>query len=258
MNNKKYHRFLDEAGDTTFYKKGKIDIVGMKGVSKCFMLGMVKFNEPIAPIRKKVLELQQEVINDPYYQEIPSIIKKKKKDGYFFHCKDDIPEVRKLFYNYINSLDCSFEVVIGRKKVSLYEQEHEGKENAFYADLLSYLLNNKLGVEDRLVLNIAERGKTTKNKTLDLALQKATVRHLKNIGKENQTKVTFNVQNHYTEPLLNIADYFCWCIQRVFERGEVRYYNYIKDKISLIVDLYDECNIYTPKNPITKNNHLGI
>jgi hypothetical protein len=40
---KVYHRFLDESGDTTFYGKRKRVIVGEKGVSKCFILGMVKF-----------------------------------------------------------------------------------------------------------------------------------------------------------------------------------------------------------------------
>jgi hypothetical protein len=46
-------------------------------------------------------------------------------------------------------------------------------------------------------------------------------------------------QNHQTEPLLNIADYFCWAIQRVFERGETRYYDFIRKKNSFVVDLYD-------------------
>jgi hypothetical protein len=54
-----------------------------------------------------------------------------------------------------------------------------------------------------------------------------------------QRKVVFNVQNHQTEPLLNIADYLCWPVQRIFERGEMRYYNFVQEKISLVVDLYD-------------------
>ncbi|MBK7110374.1 MAG: hypothetical protein IPH61_14940 [Bacteroidetes bacterium] len=37
------HRFLDEAGDTAFYGKGKKAIIGNEGVSNCFMIGMVKF-----------------------------------------------------------------------------------------------------------------------------------------------------------------------------------------------------------------------
>ncbi|HMN91463.1 MAG TPA: hypothetical protein PKD70_07565, partial [Saprospiraceae bacterium] len=55
---KDFHRFLDEAGDTTFYGKGKVDIIGQMGVSCCFILGMVKFKEPLESIRQRVIELQ--------------------------------------------------------------------------------------------------------------------------------------------------------------------------------------------------------
>jgi hypothetical protein len=49
----------------------------------------------------------------------------------------------------------------------------------------------------------------------------------------------------------------------VFERGETRYYNYISDKISLVVDLYDlehytnSGNYYTEKHPLTPINKLS-
>ncbi len=42
---KVYHRFLDESGDTTFYGKKKRVIVGENGVSKSFILGMVKLKQ---------------------------------------------------------------------------------------------------------------------------------------------------------------------------------------------------------------------
>ncbi len=90
------HRFLDEAGDTTFYGKGKKEIVGNIGVSNCFILGMVKFKEPLPEVRKKVIELQSKVSNDAYFQ-VKSVLKKKNSTGYYFHATDDLPEVRKLF-----------------------------------------------------------------------------------------------------------------------------------------------------------------
>ena len=73
----------------------------------------------------------------------------------------------------------------------------------------------------------------------------------------------FNVQNQITEPLLNVADYFCWAIQRVLERGEMRYYNFLQEKISLIVDLYDSekysgnKNYYNERNLLTAKNKLS-
>ena len=68
-----------------------------------------------------------------------------------------------------------------------------------------------------------------------------------------------------TEPLLNVADYFCWTIQNVFERGNIRYYNYLRDKISRVIDLYDFDSYgkenwpkyYGPKNPLTAKNRIS-
>ncbi len=58
---KVYHRFLDESGDTAFYGKKKRIIVGDNGVSKTFILGMVKFKTKLEPIREHIIKMQQEV-----------------------------------------------------------------------------------------------------------------------------------------------------------------------------------------------------
>lgn len=79
-----YHRFLDEAGDTTFYGKGRLPIVGANGVSLAFMLGMVKFKTELAPIRQAVIALQKQVENEPYFKHIPSIQDRKQKAVFIF------------------------------------------------------------------------------------------------------------------------------------------------------------------------------
>lgn len=274
------HRFLDEAGDTAFYGKGKKSLLGNAGVSKSFIIGMVKFKQPLSEIREAVAELQNKVANDPFYDVI-SIRKKKNSTGYYFHATDDIPEVRKQFFDFIKTVDCSFEAVVGRKTIERYETKHKGKEQYFYADLLSHLLKNKLNKEDKMVLHIAERGKSTKNHNLELALEKAKERlasstNFKNIQNNDEwwnldfisrkdvaTNVVFNVTQPLQEPLLNVADYFCWAVQNVFEKGEVRFYNFLKEKISLVVDIYDSekykgwNNYYEPKNPLTAENKIS-
>jgi hypothetical protein len=125
-------------------------------------------------------------------------------------------------------------------------------------------LKNKLGKGEKMVINIAERGKSTRNTNLELALKKAETRFVNNTdGREIKSQIVFNVQNHYSEPLLNVADYFCWSIQRVFEKGEIRYYNYLSDRIPVIIDLYDSekynnwKNYYNPKNPLTSENKIS-
>ena len=164
---KVYHRFLDESGDTTFYGKKKKIIVGEKGVSNCFILGMVKFKTKLDPIREQILKMQSEILEDAYFNDIPSIRKKIEKGGYYFHAKDDVPEIRERFFKFIKSLNCSFEAVVARKLPDLYAHKHKGNEAWFYADLLSHLLKNKFTNHHKMVLNIASRGKSTKNHNLE-------------------------------------------------------------------------------------------
>ncbi len=57
-----FHRFLDEAGDTTFYGKGKKNIIGTNGVSNVFILGMINVKDPLNEVREKINTLQQKFL----------------------------------------------------------------------------------------------------------------------------------------------------------------------------------------------------
>lgn len=258
------HRFLDESGDPTFYEKGRISALGKPGISLSFSLGMVKFSVELPAIRAEILRLQSEISADAYLNRIPSIKKKTSKGGFFFHATDDPPEVRERMFRFIQTLDCSLEMVVARKIPSLFANKHHHQESEFYADLLSHLIKNKLKLGQKLVLNIANRGATTKNANLSLALEKAKERFGRGHDlKEICSIVVFNVQTPRTEPLLCVADYLCWAVQRVFERGEIRYYDFVKEKISVVVDLYDldhyknGGNFYKESRPLTVQNKLS-
>lgn len=251
------HRFLDEAGDTTFFGKGRIPIIGQQGVSLSFSIGMVKFGGDLKLIRDQVTRLQQEIVADRYLNSLPSIVRKNSGKGFYFHATDDPPEVRERFFRFIDSLDCTIEVMVARKIPSLFASKHHGNDAEFYADVLSHLLKSKLQSYHKLVLNIAERANSTRNTNLERALAKAVERHSKKHDPNGICcSVVFNVQNHYTEPLLNVADYLCWAVQRVFERGETRYYDFLGDKISLVIDLYDSASYPGSKNYYTRRNRL--
>lgn len=146
----------------------------------------------------------------------------------------------------------------------LNETKHKGKEEYFYADLLSHLIKNKLSKHDKMVFHISERGKSTKNQNLDLAFKKAVQRFRRNNTSEVKTKVVFNVNVPTNDPLLNLADYFCWSVQRVFEKGYTRSYEYLRSQISRVIDLYDSTKYNTWKNyydnkdnPLTKENKIS-
>jgi len=77
------------------------------------------------------------------------------------------------------------------------------------------------------------------------------------------SEVVFNAQNPRTEPLLCVPDYLAWTVQRVFERGETRHYDFVRERVSVVVDLYDSANYegsrnyYTPRSPLTAENKVG-
>ncbi len=258
------HRFLDEAGDTTFYGEGRRDIIGTAGVSFAFIIGMLKVNVPRDELRREITALQLEIAGDPYLNCIPSVAKKIAKGGFYFHAKDDPPEVRERFFRFIVNRDVAFEAVAAQKITELFQRKHHDREAEFYADILSHLIKTKLKKDVRLVLNIAHRANSTSNTSLKLALEKAKGRSLKKWDVNDlRCNVVFNVQNHVQEPLLNVADYLCWSVQRVFERGDTRYYDFVGDKVRLVVDLYDQehyagsQHYYRGTHRLTAKNKLG-
>jgi hypothetical protein len=259
-----FHRFLDETGDTTFFGKGRKLIIGQAGVSLSFGLGVVKILRPLEEVRKEIRALQAQVESDPLLNSIPSVQKRIASGGFFFHACKDSPDVRTVLLHYLRDLPCEAEMVIARKVPALFEKQHHAREEEFYADLLAHLIKPRLKRAGTLVLNVAERGSSTREKVLTEALKLATARAAKKWGADNlKARAVFNVQNPRTEPLLTVSDYLCWAVQRVFEQGEVRHYNYLAEKIRLVVDLYDRekyegsRNYYDKKNPLTAKNRLG-
>lgn len=250
-------------GDSTFFGKGRRVVIGEPGVSLSFGIGILKIMRPLAEVRAEVIELQKDIENDPLFNTLPSVIKRAGQGGFFFHACKDTPDVRSPFLKYIRSLPCELEAVVARKIPALFQKNHHSKENEFYADLLSHLIKNRVKSERKLVLNVAARGSTTRDKVFTDALTIANQRARKRWSQDDlKSQVVFNVQTPRTEPLLNIADYLCWAVQRVFEQGETRYYDYLQERIRLVVDLYDSekyagsRNYYDKKNPLTSKNKL--
>jgi hypothetical protein len=184
--------------------------------------------------------------------------------GFFFHACKDSPDVRSVLLHYLRELPCEAEMVIARKIPALFEKQPHSREEEFYADLLAHLIKPRLKRAGTIVLNVAERGSSTREKVLTEALKLARARAAKKWGADNlKARAVFNVQNPRTEPLLTVSDYLCWAVPRVFEQGEVRHYKYLAEKIRLVVDLYDRekydgsRNYYDKKNPLTAKNKLG-
>ena len=240
--------FADEAGDPVFYDRRGSLIVGQRGCSPVLILGFVQTENP-GPIRQAVLQLQQEILNDPYFQGVPSL----QKTAVAFHCKDDIPEIRYRLFKLIATLDFRAQFIVARKIEKVFRNSFQTNENKFYDHLVSCLFQNVLHRHERNFIYFAKRGSRDRQLPLSNAIQ-AGIAGFEEKWKASVT-ATFEVQAQTPvgEPCLSVIDYMNWAVYRAFTRGEMRYYKTVEDKVSLVVDLYDADKYpkswYNRKNP---------
>jgi hypothetical protein len=79
---------------------------------------------------------------------------------------------------------------------------------------------------------------------------------------ENQ--ILYKSLEQTTEPLLMLLIPVL-TIQNVFEKGNLRYYNFLSEKISTVIDIYDFesfrnkswPNYYNKNNPLTSKNEIS-
>ncbi len=79
-----HHRFIDEAGDMTFHsgKRGrKTSSIGMDGVSRCFMIGLVHVKSPLDDARATIDGFCEEINSSKFFQSFPSAKREQRRDG---------------------------------------------------------------------------------------------------------------------------------------------------------------------------------
>lgn len=233
----KYY-YVDESGDPTFYnKKGRL-IIGGSGASSILILGFISTKNPNA-LKTKLLELKQALIEEKeFYSEYPSFEKTLKH----FHAKDDIPEIRKQVYDLLGSdeMDFKAEFIVARKIEGIFEHRHHKSENEFYFDIVSHLFSRKINANKQIKIYFSKKDTKTKQKHFEQALERSKEKYQKISKKEFISEVEFFVQTPGHESCLQIIDYLNWAVYRAYTRGEMRWFNKVRDKVSLLVDIYDE------------------
>ncbi len=235
--------FVDESGDTAFYGKGGRVIVGDEGCSRIFLLGFAKTENP-QPIRDKLSEIRNHVAADPYLQAVPSL----KKSLLAFHAKDDCPEVRMLVFKALVELDFSIQVIVARKIEPMFRTRYQGSQSRFYDDLITRLFQNQLHKASRNVIVFSRRGKKARQHALRSAIEQGVEAFRKKWGTEVHTKVEVYTSRPSEEPMLQVIDYATWAVYRAFDRGEMRYFDFLRDKYALIWDIFDKPRYKGGKN----------
>lgn len=224
--------FVDESGDPTFFNRKKQVIVN-EGASPILILGFIRTTNP-SKLRKEITKLHKLVAEDEYLSSIPSIT----KTNVHFHAKDDCPEVREKVYKLLKTLDFKAEFVVARKKVDIFTKRHKRNEDIFYNEIVSRLFESKLHKNDS-VIHFSKRGTKIKQYHFSNAIQTAILNFERKYNRQIETETKVFVQVPSDEPCLQIIDYMNWTIYRAYTKGEMRYFNFVKDKVSLVCDIYD-------------------
>lgn len=240
--------FVDESGDTTFYnRKGEWMVGKENGSSLILLMGFIRTTEPEF-LRRKLNELKSDVLNDLYLKDIPSM----KKTKISFHAKDDCPEVRYKVFKLLKDLPFSCNIVVARKTEKVFKK-YNGNTQELYDSLITHLFKNVLQLSNNNYIYIATRGSKKRQAPLEEAIHNSllyTEAKLNHIIDSTQKVLP---QTPSGELCLQIVDYCNWAIQRAFIYNDMRYYNFLKEKFGLIVDLYDYKkgwkNFYKKKNP---------
>jgi hypothetical protein len=251
-----HHYYVDEAGDLTFFDKRGSLMLGKEGVSNNFMLGLLQLENP--ELAKEKLEfLRQELLSDPEFRKIPSVI---KKTALMFHAKNDHPKVREKVFEILPSLGAKVQIAI-KDKVYLaneYKQNYKNEgtkmsDSNIYDDLVIQVFKNMLHQADENRIIFARLGTSERREALATAIRTAKSRFRK---KSHDKPTVIDVKKSSDEIGLQIIDYYLWAVQRLYEKGEDCYFMRLQNDYSLIIDLDDKRKKqhgawYTRKNPLT-------
>jgi hypothetical protein len=190
--------FVDESGDPTFYDRHGNLIVGQEGCSPILILGFVETQSPEV-IRQEIIKLQNQFVNEPYFQDFPSI----KKTAVAFHAKDDVPEIRYEFFKLLAKQDFEAQVIVARKIERVFRNNFHSRENEFYDHLVMQLFQKTLHRYAQNHIYFSKRG----SRNRQTPLMKALEHGMKSFDRRAaDATYTFQAQTPQGEPLLSVVD----------------------------------------------------
>jgi len=118
------------------------------------------------------------------------------------------------------------------------------------------LFQNKLHKTKNNKIYFAIRGDKKRQIPLEEAINTAKLTFEEKWNKEVNSECEIIPQSPVGEPCLQIIDYMNWAVYRAFTKAEERYFNYVKEKVSLLVDIYDFKNY--PNNFYNRSNKFSV
>ncbi|MEK6677714.1 MAG: DUF3800 domain-containing protein [Planctomycetota bacterium] len=240
------HYFVDEAGDPTLFNRRKQVVVGVEGCSTYFMVGLLDVTAPEA-LGRELSDLRKQMLADPYFKGVPSMQLDRRKTALAFHAKDDLAEIRRDVFAVLARHDLRFFAVVRDKRriVQLVrdhnriEPQYRYNPNQLYDRSVSRLFKDRLHKEDAYRIVFSKRGTVDRTLALRKALENARNNFRRSWGVEATAPIEVVSSVSADDPCLQAADYFLWALQRLFEKKESRFWDFIGPKVSLVYDIDD-------------------
>ena len=168
-----------------------------------------------------------------------------RKTARCFHAKDDCPEVRREVFRVLKDWDIRVQVGV-RRKSSLIDAarsvtgKKSWKADPVYDSIVTTLFKTSLHKVDRCVLVFARRGKSDRERALSEAIAHARSNFQRDTGILPAAHARLISSTPSESCGLQAIDYFLWALQRLYERGEDRFFGFVADHYSVIMDFDDK------------------
>lgn len=249
--------FVDEAGDPVLFNRKGEAIIETNGCSRFFIIGKLDVSDPAA-LTAALTDLRQELIDDAYFDGVPSFDPVRKKTALLFHAKDDLPEVRLLVFRLLRELgkNLRFHAVVCDKRVLLQREIERRAQSpgyryhpdSIYDDLFRSLFSKLHRFADRYELFVAKRGNKDRNQAIRSAIEEAGKAFERTYGFAHSALNDWDItiSNPETTVCLQAVDYFLWAVQRFYEARihpttgeEIREERFLKMLWSQIGEIHD-------------------
>ena len=265
-----HYYFVDEAGDPEIWGRRKEDIIIDRGGSRFFIIGLAHIHHTLA-VSTALDHLRQNLLADPHYSSIPSMNPAKEKTAKQFHAKDDHPAVRERVFGLLSQQenDIRFYAVIREKRAVLdsirrmesIDSSYRYQPSHLYDAMVRRIFSGRLHFDDsRYTVYFAQRGKSPRQGALLSALHNAQ-KDYESLAELPPTTPAIRFISGYPWQFqgLQVVDYFCWALQRLYERRDNTFWKMLWDagKIRCVIDLDDVTRkwpngqIYSEDNPLT-------
>jgi hypothetical protein len=224
------------------------------------MVGVAYLPDPQLA-HQKLEALRAELLADPYFKDVPSMQPKARKTALCFHANDDLAEVRREVFKVLAHFGAKVLVAIRRKEYLvtsarlLQLRQWKISPNDVYDDLVKRLFKTILHTAEKNRIVFARRGKAVRQHALEEAIRRAKLNFERKTGISSHSETVLFSAYPSQHAGLQVIDYYLWALQRLFERGEDRFFRLLAPGYRLIMDLDDTRNKpygewYSDSNPL--------